>query len=223
MRIAISPAFFLGVFGLVVAHRLTTSLRRTHELVDSMPSSPRPRTAALCLACMVPFLAGVASVVVILVLVGLTRRCSLTRTPDDLVRDYPAVDVLAGCSPSAPLQRSGDRSSGVLIARWAPFGVLPSSQSSASSSSARRAPLANAVGGCAAVVRALGRFCVDGVDPLDFLPGVSEVWFVFYALLMCGLAAVGALLRDPVDRRPLLWTGAALAVAAAGAFALTVT
>ena len=57
----------------------------------------------------------------------------------------------------------------------------------------------------------------------NFYHGVSLVWYLVYTLLMCGLAAVGALLRDPVDRRPLLWTGAALAVAAAGAFALTVT
>jgi hypothetical protein len=54
------------------------------------------------------------------------------------------------------------------------------------------------------------------------VPGVSEVWFLVYALLMCGLAAVGAMLRDPVDRRPLLWTGAALAVAAGCALVLTV-
>jgi prolipoprotein diacylglyceryltransferase len=44
------PAFFIGVLGFVVAHRLTTSLRRSHELVGALPASARQRTLALCLA-----------------------------------------------------------------------------------------------------------------------------------------------------------------------------
>ena len=65
---------------------------------------------------------------------------------------------------------------------------------------------------------------LDGVvRSSTFYAGVSQVWYLVYTLLMCGMAAVGAMLRDPVDRRPLLWTGAALAVAAAGALTLTVT
>ncbi len=35
------PAFFLGVFGFVVAHRLTTSLRRTDEVVATTPVERR--------------------------------------------------------------------------------------------------------------------------------------------------------------------------------------
>ena len=38
------PAFFLGVFGFVVAHRLTTSLRRTDELVSTVPVEQQRRT-----------------------------------------------------------------------------------------------------------------------------------------------------------------------------------
>ena len=226
VSIAISPSFFLGIFGLVVAHRLTTSLRRTHELVDSMPSSPRRRTAALCLACMVPFLAGVASVVAILVLVA--AYPPEQPDPDALMTwfgDYPAVDVLAALFALGAVAALGGPLLGVLIARWAPF----------------RGSALLAVVGIFLVCEAGSHWpmpwrvvlpwsalgddhVVDGVTvSSNFVAGASEAWFAVYALLMCGLAAVGALLRDPVGRRPLLWTGAALAVAAAGAFALTVT
>ena len=47
-------AFLLGVFGFVVAHRLTTSLLRTRELAGTVPVGQQERTLALCLACLVP-------------------------------------------------------------------------------------------------------------------------------------------------------------------------
>ena len=55
------------------------------------------------------------------------------------------------------------------------------------------------------------------------VPGVSPPWYLVYVVLLCALGVVVALLRDREGRRPLLWTAAALAVAAAGALALTVT
>ena len=53
------PAFFVGVFGFVVAHRLTTSLRRSGDLADTAPVSAQRRTLALCLACLVPMTLGI--------------------------------------------------------------------------------------------------------------------------------------------------------------------
>src|SRR4051794_8607686 len=52
-------AFLLGVFGFVVAHRLTTSLRRTRELAGTVPVQAQERTLSLCLACLVPAAVGV--------------------------------------------------------------------------------------------------------------------------------------------------------------------
>lgn len=48
---AIAPAFFLGSF---VGVRLTRSLARSSEAVDASPADGVTRTAALCLACLVP-------------------------------------------------------------------------------------------------------------------------------------------------------------------------
>ncbi len=52
------PSFFVGIFGLVVAARLTASTRRCEAVVDAAPVSETTRTAALCAACLVPAAAG---------------------------------------------------------------------------------------------------------------------------------------------------------------------
>ena len=225
LGIAISPAFFIGVLGLVVAHRLTTSLRRSHELVDSMPSSERRRTAALCLACLVPFAAGIASVVAILALsAAYPPELVPPHTQMAWFGDYSGVDVVAALFAMAAVASLGGPLLGVLIARWAPF----------------RGSALLAIVAIFFVCEASTHWPVPWSVSLPWSglydehathgvvtysvtwSGVSQVWYCVYTLLMCGLAAVGAMLHDPVDRRPLLWTGGALVMAAAGAFALTV-
>ncbi|MCZ7588134.1 MAG: hypothetical protein M5U27_04585 [Gaiella sp.] len=57
------PAFFVGLFGLVVAARLTASTRRSEAVVDAAPVSETTRTAALCAACLVPAAAALIVVV----------------------------------------------------------------------------------------------------------------------------------------------------------------
>jgi hypothetical protein len=222
---AISPAFFLGVFGLIVAHRLTTSLRPSRELVDSLPSSRRRRTAALCLACIVPFLAGIASSVLIIVLV----EAYPPEQPDPSLTmawfgDYPSIDVVAAVLAVAGISALGGPLLGILIAKWAPFrgsALLAVVGIFFLCEAATHWPVPWSVALPWSVL--YDEHVTDGIVISSSLwPGVSEVWYAVYALLMCGLAAVAAMLRDPGDRRALLWTGAALAVAAAGAFAMTV-
>jgi hypothetical protein len=223
---AISPAFFLGIFGLVVAHRLSTSLRSTHELVDSMPSSRRRRTASLCLACGVPLLAGVVSAVAILVLV----EAYPPERPSPEARmtwfgDYPWPDVVAALLAIGTISALGGPLLGVLIATWAPFrgsaliavvGIIVLCEAATHWSVPWRVVLPWAA--------LEDEHVTNGIlTGSTFVPGVSEVWYAVYALLMCGVAAVGAMLRDPMDRRPLLWIGAVLTVAAAGALALAVS
>ena len=58
------PAFFLGVLGIVVGNRLVSGSERSAPVIDAAPVSETLRTAALCLACLVP---GAAGVVVVLV------------------------------------------------------------------------------------------------------------------------------------------------------------
>jgi hypothetical protein len=55
LELALTPAFLMGLGGMVVAYRLTRSTRRAAEAVASAPSDEPVRTAALLLACLVPF------------------------------------------------------------------------------------------------------------------------------------------------------------------------
>jgi hypothetical protein len=56
------PSFFIGVLGIVVAARLTTSTEQAQPIVGSAPVSQTTRTSALCIACAVPTIAGLAVV-----------------------------------------------------------------------------------------------------------------------------------------------------------------
>lgn len=226
LGLAVSPAFFLGIFGLIVAHRLTTAMQRSHELVDSMPSSQRRRTLALCLACGVPFVAGIVSAIVILVLVAAYPPDR--PTPGEKMTwfgYYPWLDVIATLLAIGTVAALGGPLLGVLIATWAPFRgsaliavvaiFFLCEAATHWSSPWRYLPPWTAL---------VDEHVLDGeVGSSTFQPGISEAWYFVYALLMSALAAVGALLRDPGDRRMLLWIGAVLAVSAAGAVTLTVT
>jgi hypothetical protein len=53
------PALLVGVVSMVVAYQLTRSTRRSAEALDAVPTAAPTRTAALCLACLVPAAAGV--------------------------------------------------------------------------------------------------------------------------------------------------------------------
>ena len=105
---ALLIAFLLGVFGFVVAHRLTTSLRRTGDLVGTVPVGAQQRTLALCLACLVPAAAGVVFAVFMLV------------TGGDLAAGRSARDAPRGLvpltSPTSPCLRRWSHS-----ARWPPW------------------------------------------------------------------------------------------------------
>jgi hypothetical protein len=225
----IIPAFFLGVLGFVVAHRLTTSLRPTHELVDASPSSRRRRTLALCLACGVPLAAGVVCTVEVLLLTAA----------------YPPVPVPAGApmfwfghgSWSAvvgalvamgPVACLGGPLLGVLVATWAPFrgsalvgAVLLLVATSVPASSPSSTPtLWRVLPPFAALT---DEHAVHGnVVSSTLVPGVSPTWYLGYVVLLCALAVVAALLHERGGRGPLLGAAAALGLAAAGALALTV-
>ena len=55
------PAFFLGVFGMVVGFRLTRSLERSAEAMTSAPVSMQTRIRALLLACLLPGALGLCA------------------------------------------------------------------------------------------------------------------------------------------------------------------
>ncbi len=123
MIATMTTAFLLGVFGFVVAHRLTTSLLRTRELADTVPVGRQQRTLALCLACLVPFAVGMFCAAFMIVTAMIwppdgepVERC---RWPGSATT-RPAMSSRS-CWPWDPWPRSGGPLLGVAVARWAPF------------------------------------------------------------------------------------------------------
>ena len=221
----ILPAFFLGVFGFVVGHRLTTSMRRTGELVGALPSSQRRRTLSLCVACVVPFLAGVLCTVESLVI---TAAYPPVPVPADAPMFWfghaPWVDVMA-LLLAGTLACLGGPLLGVVVGTWAPFrgsALLGAVLLLLVCTYALDLPLPwRVMPPYAALVDE--RAVHGDVVSSTLVPGVSPPWYLLYVVLLCALGVVVALLRDREGRRPLLWAAAALAVGAAGALALTVT
>lgn len=221
-------AFLIGVFGFLVAHRLTTSLLRTRDLATTTPVSRQKRTLALCLACLVPATAGVVVAVFILVAAALwTPVGDPVSAHVAWFRDDSALDVLATLIAMGPVAALGGPLLGVAVARWAPFRgsaliavvtlvfltALPSEAPGPWRMLSAWPILVDehTNGENGAIVRS------------NFAAGVEPIWVLFYLLCLCGLAVVAALLRDPERRRPLLGVGAALTLGAAGFFLLAVS
>jgi len=106
------PAFCLGLLGVFVGHQLTRSLDGADEALGATPSDRVRRTAALCLACLVPG-------VVALVWVGwMSAALAMWRIPlsASISSGARAAMLLSGavCAVGGPLF-------GVLVARWTRF------------------------------------------------------------------------------------------------------
>jgi hypothetical protein len=228
MVATMTTAFLLGVFGFVVAHRLTTALLRSPELAGTVPVGRQRRTLALCLACLVPFAAGTFAAAFMVVTGAIwPPDGEPSRLPVAWFGDYPAVDIVAILLAMGPLATLGGPLLGVAVARWAPFrgsallGVVLLVVWTVFPASTERG------GGwrLAAAWPVLFDEHVGAHEKIistTVVPSIEPVWALGWVLCLCGLAAVAALLRDPEHRRPLLLTGAGLAVGAAACFVLAV-
>jgi hypothetical protein len=229
MVATMTTAFLLGVFGFVVAHRLTTALLRSPELAGTVPVGRQQRTMALCLACLVPFALGLFLAAFLVVTAMIWPPDGVPSSlPVAWFGDYPDGDVLAILLAMGPLATLGGPLLGVAVARWAPFrgsallGVvvlvvataIPASDNRGSGwrlASAWPVLIDEHVG---AHEKIISTTIVTDIDP---------VWALGWVTCLCGLAVVAALLRDPEHRRSLLLTGGALAAAAVACFVLALS
>ena len=109
------PSFFIGVVGIIIAGRLASATRRSEPVIDAAPVNESMRTAALCLACLVPAAAGVFLVVLHRIYIAANPYPNLdygTYGTFDRYLITMVVPVIA-CA-GAPLL-------GIAVARWLRF------------------------------------------------------------------------------------------------------
>ncbi len=107
------PAIFLGGFGMVAAFWLTQSMRGSADALDVAPTAWPTRTAAICLAAVVPLLCGVLSLAAIAV---------FQQVPADW--SYGALGtsgLLAAVLSQTVLPALGGPLLGVALGRWVRF------------------------------------------------------------------------------------------------------
>ena len=194
------PAFFLGVLGLVVAARLASSTDETKPVVAAAPVSETLRTAALCLACVVPTAAGVVVV--------LFHRAFVLADPqpDYIYAGYSSAERIWITIVIPVIACAGGPLLGIAVGRWLRFrgatllavlvllewsqlgAYLPGQHMDASSMGARTLHMATPY----------TAFLETNSDS-NALPSVvtsytgSPFWFMVWTLALCGLAATAAL------------------------------
>jgi hypothetical protein len=106
------PAFFLGVFGMVVGFRITRSVQRSAEALAPAPSSEQLRVVALLCAALVPAAVGLVSFVLQLTAVSTPTWAHGTWSGPN------QVAIFFGQAVVAPL---GGALLGVAAAQWLRF------------------------------------------------------------------------------------------------------
>ena len=211
------PSFFIGVFGLIVAARLTTATDRTRPVVDSAPITETMRTAALCLACLVPATACL--------LVVLLHRAFVLADPipDWRYGGYGTTDRFLVSVVIPVIACLGAPLLGVAVGRWLHFpgaalitvimvlfwsnlsGYLPTQGWEDDSVPARLLHLASPY---TAFAMSNGD-SHDSATLITRFPG-SPFWYAVWTLALCGLAVVAALWHG-ADRRTRRSLGRAFA------------
>ena len=201
------PSFFIGVLGLVVATRLTTSTDLQRSVIGAAPVSETSRTAALCLACLVPTFAGLAVVLMHRTFVmadPVPAWMYGTYDPFDRLMISIAIPVIAcaggpllGVAVGRSLRFPGAALLCVItVLSWSTIsGYLPTQNWQSDSLGARLLHLA-------APYTAFATSDGDGEAPASLVtsyPG-SPFWYAVWSLCLCGLA-VAAALWVGADRR----------------------
>ena len=189
----LEPAFFLGLLGVLVGFQLTRSMTRSTEAVEASPTDEVMRSAALCVACLVPgavALGWVAWMYMAMAMWPIPHTAAISSTDRGLMLVASVAYAVGG-----PLF-------GVMVGRWTRFpgaGVaavvvlflwillgtfglmMPASR--VSTLVHLSAPFTSWVSS-------------DGPAPAPlWVAGGSPGWYLVYITLLCGLAATAALLH----------------------------
>jgi hypothetical protein len=228
------PSFFIGVLGIVVAARLTVSTDRSGPVIGATPMTETARTAALCLACLVPTVAGAAIV--------LMHRAFVLADPFPpfMYGTYGPADRFASTVVVPIVACAGGPLLGVAVGRWWRFpaaSLLAVVVTVFWSNIAGYLPDQSSMDPTSLVARVLHMLTPytafasgngDGEHPTTVLTTYtgSPTWFAVWTVALCGIAAATALLhraegqtRDVV-RRWLLGLVVVAAVALVLAIAL---
>ena len=188
LSIPVIPAFFIGLTSLIATARLTRSTDTAVEAVATAPGSEARRTAALAAACLVPFAAGLAFVVA-LVVGASVKGVEPQEWWFGTMPDWQVWSILLALGPVACL---GGGLLGVLTGRWIGFP-----------------------GAAAVVVVAIVVICMVGQLGIAY-QGKSELrLWVPWAMFHSGSNSDGT--QDLLAGNPLFYLGYVLCLCAAAA------
>jgi hypothetical protein len=177
-------AFLIGVLGVIVAYRLTRTEDRALALLPSAPTSKTTRTLALCLACLVPAVAGAVVLMVAVVGWQVSEPTYLQVWADAM----PTAEFVAWAFTSTVVACLGGPLLGVAVGRWWPF------------------PGAGVVAAILLVVVATGpNLIIDAADYSDSISMLQRFsWLISPWIVWLNIAASAEFAADGTPLEPLL-------------------
>ena len=208
-NVAIVPAFFIGLFGMVAMFRLTRSMERLEDAIGTTPAGLRDRVRALCLAAVLPGALGVLAFVTLLV--------HNTSAPDWALGYFSSVDRTAIFFGEVVVACVGGPLLGVAAARWLRFPgavVVPVVAMLFWVLLGEGLSDAHPQAWWSELIRMLSPWTqFTSVSSNEKLLGSwtgSPYWWSAWAVVLCVLAVLAALLKgaEPGDRQRLVRAGA---------------
>ncbi len=197
LELSLGPAWLMGVGGMIVAYRLTRSTRRADEAVAGVPSDEPTRTAALLLACLVPFVVAALAMAQVVVAWHVEPTPWVTGWQHFSSAERDAM-MVAGA-----LAGLGGPVLGVCLGRWWrwPVAALLATVVLVAWSVLSLFPFDSKLGNLWHMSAPFVLW-ISGTteDPSHDVLGGSPLWRVGYLLALIGLAAVTALLHGSSGR-----------------------